>query len=364
LPASARQQLWDCQIAAGGFPMLDAAREQGQTVARSLRARDKPENWSKLKPNKITEEGRREDARLLIAVPLLIKSEFFGVLLLEEAESAQRFRARRLEIVNGIAQQAALAIQSDRLQGEMVVRERLETEVKLARQIQRAFIPQVLPQFEGWQLAGRWETARQVGGDFYDVIELPGHKIGIFIGDVADKGMPAALFMALTRTLVRAAVVQTTSPAEAMRQVNDLLIPDTGLGMFVTAVYGVVDLTSHQFTYANVGHNPPLWIRRDGPIERLTRTGIALGIIEGEKITERTIQLGEGDTVLLYTDGITEAFAPSGDMFGESALLEVVEATRAADASDLLDAIETRVKNFMESQPLSDDMTMLALKRR
>jgi serine phosphatase RsbU (regulator of sigma subunit) len=300
---------------------------------------------------------------LLIAVPLSIKGELFGVLLLEEAGSARRFRERRLEIINGIAQQAALAIQSDRLQGEMVVRERLETEVQLAREIQRTFIPQSLPQLEGWELAGHWETARQVGGDFYDVIELPDHKLGLFIGDVADKGMPAALFMALTRTLVRAAVVETSSPAEALQRVNDLLIPDTSQGMFVTAAYARLDLESGELTYANAGHNAPLWIRRNGQIERLTRTGIALGIIESERITERSIRLGAGDSILMYTDGITEAFSPSGDMFGESRLIEVILSDTGRDASPMLNSVLSEVKGFMDSLPLSDDMTMLVVKR-
>ncbi len=363
LSEQGRKQVWSCDFAVGEFPMLDAARERGEAVVRVLRSRDGRENWKKLRPAKSNEEALREGPCLLIAVPLIIKTEFFGVLVLEEAGEARRFRARRLEIVNGIAQQAALAIQSDRLQGEMVVRERLETEVKLAREIQRAFIPQVLPQHEGWQLAGRWETARQVGGDFYDVMELPNQRIGLFIGDVADKGMPAALFMALTRTLVRAAVLQTESPAEALQRVNELLIPDASLGMFVTAVYGVLDLKSHEFKYANAGHNPPLWIRSGGRIEPLRRTGIALGILEGGQMTERTIELGSGDSVLLYTDGITEAFSPSEDMFGEARLLEVVRAAADADAGELLDVIQARVKDFTADMPLTDDQTMLVVKR-
>ncbi len=359
-----KAQVWDCDFAAGQYPMLDAARERGETVVRVLRARDGRENWTKLKPARSNEDALREGPCLLIAVPLMIKAELFGILVLEEADDARRFRARRLEILNGIAQQAALAIQSDRLQGEMVVRERLETEVKLARQIQRAFIPQTLPQIPGWELAGRWETARQVGGDFYDVIELPGGRLGLFIGDVADKGMPAALFMALTRTLVRAAVLQTDSPAEALRRVNDLLIPDTSLGMFVTAAYGVLDTMTGQFTYANAGHNPPLWIQAGGQIEALTRTGIALGLIEGDEITERTIHLDAGDSVLLYTDGITEAFSPSGQMFGEAALIDSIRAAAAQPAIAMLDVIEGRVDTFTESLPLSDDQTMLIVKRQ
>ncbi len=363
LPAEAKPQLWDCTFRAGEFPLLDASREQGAAVVRILRTHDKPQDWPKFKPARSNDDALREGPCLLIAVPLVIKAEHFGVLLIEEATGARRFRTRRLEIINGVAQQAALAIQSDRLQGEMVVRERLETEVNLARQIQRAFIPERLPQLEGWQLSGRWETARQVGGDFYDVMELPGNKIGLFIGDVADKGMPAALFMALTRTLVRAAVLQTDSPARALQQVNDLLIPDTSLGMFVTAAYAVLDLDAYTLTYANAGHNPPFWIRANGSTEALRRTGIALGIIESEVITENTIRLEPGDSVFLYTDGITEAFSPSGDMYGEARLLDTLHSATGGDASALLDAVESSVKDFMDSLRPSDDMTMLVVKR-
>ena len=196
-----------------------------------------------------------------MAVPISIKNDLFGVMLIEEAENGRRFRSRRIEIINGIAQQAALAIQNDLLQQEMVVRERLETEVQLARQIQQTFIPQSLPTHEAWQFAARWRTARQVGGDFYDVIELPNNKLGLFIADVADKGMPAALFMALTRTLVRAAVNEMHSPVDVLRRVNDQLLPDTRQGMFVTAVYGVLDMESGEFTFVNAGHNPPFWVK-------------------------------------------------------------------------------------------------------
>src|SRR5262249_11263137 len=156
-----------------------------------------------------------------------------------------------------------------------------ETEVQLARQIQQTFIPDTLPEIDGWDFAARWKTARQVGGDFYDLFDLPDKRLGLFIADVADKGVPAALFMSLTRTLVRAAVAESESPAEVLKRVNDLLIPDTRQGMFVTAVYAVLDLENKELTYVNAGHNPPLWIKSDGAIERLTRTAIALGVLTG-----------------------------------------------------------------------------------
>ncbi|MCK7520584.1 MAG: serine/threonine-protein phosphatase [Ignavibacteriales bacterium] len=158
----------------------------------------------------------------------------------------------------------------------------------------RPFIPESLPEFDDWELAARWKTARQVGGDFYDVFDLPDNKLGLFIADVADKGVPAALFMALTRTLVRAAVIATDSPAEALRRVNELLVPDTRQGMFVTAVYAVLDMNNNELTYVNAGHNPPVWVKCDGSLEILTRTGVALGAAENMKYEQRVIPLEQG----------------------------------------------------------------------
>lgn len=351
------------EFAAGSFPLLDLARTENRLVTHAIKPEAKPISWLEIRPQIQIEADAVNPERLLMAVPISIKNDLYGVMLVEEAENGRRFRSRRLEIINGIAQQAALAIQNDLLQQEMVVRERLETEVQLARQIQQTFIPQSLPSYASWQLAARWRTARQVGGDFYDVIELPDGKLGLFIADVADKGVPAALFMALTRTLVRAAVIETQSPAEALRRVNDQLLPDTQQGMFVTAVYGVLDMEQGEFTFVNAGHNPPFWLKSNGEIEKLTRTGIALGVIEQPSMNQRAISLDVGDTLLLYTDGVTEAFAPDGDLFGEARLMEALTTMRANTADEALAFVEDRLNEFIDPLPLSDDLTMLAVRR-
>ena len=319
-------------------------------------------SWLEIQPEASGETDAANADRLLMAVPISIKNDLFGVMLIEEAENGRRFRSRRIEIINGIAQQAALAIQNDLLQQEMVVRERLETEVQLARQIQQTFIPQSLPTREAWQFAARWRTARQVGGDFYDVIELPNHKLGLFIADVADKGMPAALFMALTRTLVRAAVNEMHSPVDVLRRVNDQLLPDTRQGMFVTAVYGVLDTESGDFTFVNAGHNPPFWVKESG-VEKLTRTAIALGVVEQPSMQERTISLAVGDTLLLYTDGLTEAFSPDGKLFGDERLMDALKSIQSHTADEVLVLVEHRLNEFIETVPLGDDLTMLSVKR-
>lgn len=347
----------------GDFPLLDSACGQNRTVTVLLPLEADPVSWLEIQPAAGGEADISAAGRLLMAVPISIKNDLFGVMLVEEAARGRRFRARRIEIINGIAQQAALAIQNDLLQQEMVVRERLETEALLARQIQQTFIPQSLPEHQAWQFAALWRTARQVGGDFYDVIELPDNKLGLFIADVADKGMPAALFMALTRTLLRAAAIEMTSPVDVLRRVNDQLLPDTQQGMFVTAVYGVLDLASGAFNFVNAGHNPPFWVTAGGAVEKLTRTGMALGVVEQPNMLERSISFSEGDLLLLYTDGLTEAFSPAGDFFGDERLANALALLPSHTADEVLRVVEDQVNEFIETNPLGDDLTMLAVKR-
>ena len=362
IPAELKETLWRT-FSLGEFPLLDAAYEQGQMVM-CIDAHLGPEKWLSAEaclPEEL-ESVNYSDERLLVGLPLILKGETFGVLLVEEAMGGRRFRSRRLEILNGVAQQIALAIQNDIFQRERASRERLETEVQLARQIQETFIPKRLSAPAGWDLAARWRSAMQMSGDFYDVIHLPDGRMGLFIADVADKGIPAALFMALTRTLVRAAVLQTDSPAAALQQVNDLLYPDCEQGMFVTAVYGALDPVKGEFVYANAGHNPPLWLH-GGAVARLTRTGVALGVVEFAEMTERCITIEPGDLLMFYTDGITEAFSAEGEAYGEERLIDVLKQVVRQPASGIIDQIDKEVNMFIKDYPVSDDITLIALKR-
>ena len=350
----------------GDFPLLDAVRDNTQMVAGLLPA-EISADWLDPELARTEQEtvyALQTGEHLLIGFPLMVKSDFFGVMLVEEDSDVRRFRQKRVEIVTSIAQQVALSIQNEHLQREMVVRERLEHEVHLARQIQKTFLPEHLPEIVGWNMAATWITASQVGGDFYDVFELPGGRMGLFIADVSDKGIPAALFMALTRTLVRAVVFDTPSPAEVMQRVNALIIPDNLQTMFVTAMYGVLNLESGIFTYANAGHNPPIWLcGKKRTMTLLSRTGAALGILADLPMEDRSITLEDDDLLLLYTDGLTEAFSPKGETFGEERLQEVLEKARAINVREVLDEIEASVRKFMGSNSPDDDMTMLGIKR-
>ncbi len=366
-PEEVRPILFAKDFSMEDFPLLAMTCELAQ-ISVGILTQGSAEDWLDPELARNEEESfyaLQSADHLLLGFPLMIKNEFYGVMLVEDFDDARRFRQKRIEIISGITQQVALSIQNDYLQNEMVIRERLETEVQLARQIQRTFLPDHLPEYPNWDLAATWITARQVGGDFYDVFELPGDRLGLFIADVSDKGIPAALFMALTRTLVRAAVIDSQSPAEVMRRVNALIIPDNQQVMFVTAFYGVLLIKQGELIYANAGHNPPVLVPGKGhEIAILRKTGAALGIIDELDMEERTIQLDEGDLLLLYTDGLTEAFSPSQELFGEERVMEILRKTHHLTARRILDKLEGEITQYMENIPPSDDLTMLAVKRK
>ncbi len=379
------------------FEILENARKYDRLMAYPLgdnraaldaETQEPPDSWSGMKLDDLdrVDEYLFGDTRLLLAFPLSVKGEVVGVFLVEEPEGSgaggalgsgtiRRQREKRLEITTGISQQAALAIQNDRLQYEMVARERLEQELQLARQIQRTFLPHQLPELPGWSLDVRWRTAREVGGDFYDVFELPDERLGMVMADVADKGMPAALFMVLVRTLVRATVQGITSPAEVLARVNDVLVPDAQQGMFVTLVYAVLDKKTGELVYANAGHNPPLLLRnRTFSVEGLQKGGMAIGVLDGSRVDEHRVQIEAGDYLVFYTDGVTEAFSPDGEMYGEERLKAIIrgEADWLPDlnsevaygtAAEMLEAIDDSVCVFLGDSLPYDDLSLMVLRR-
>jgi sigma-B regulation protein RsbU (phosphoserine phosphatase) len=263
-----------------------------------------------------------------------------------------------------IAQQTTLAIQNDHLKQEMVGRERVEREFQLARQIQETFLPQSLPDYEGWDLDLRWRTAREVGGDFYDIFRTRDNKIAFVIADVSDKGMPAALYMTVTRTLIRSAAQSLDSPAEILGRVNEMLEMDSQNGMFVTGMFAVLDPLTGLVQYANAGHNLPMIIRgQEHQVDLLSKGGIAMGVLENAKYQDLNVQINEGDTLLFYTDGVTEAFSTSGELFSEFRLNEALMNSTYDSAGQLLENIENLIDVFRKGEPPSDDLTMIAIHR-
>jgi serine phosphatase RsbU (regulator of sigma subunit) len=376
------------EIKANRFPFIEAIQINKQILYHSLGTDDSPFSWGKISQGdylvvednksdsddtisiKLDAKSLKNRERLLIGFPLVVKDEVMGVMLIEEEEPLVRspslhIRERRIEIIKGITQQAAIAIKNEMLQQEAVKSESMERELQLAREIQTTFIPKKLPELPGWEISALWQPARQVGGDFYDILMLDEDHIGFVIADVADKGMPAALFMTLIRTLIRAAAMDKSSPAAVLKQVNNLLIPDSKHGMFVTVFYTVLSLKSGKLVYANAGHNPPVVKRfNQNDMIELTRTTIALGIFDEIEVCDRELTINPGDWILLYTDGVTEAFSAEEEIFGTPRLLDLLRTHSFISSNDLLDKILRSVDEFIKGVELSDDVTLAAIYRK
>lgn len=302
--------------------------------------------------------------QLPLVSPLRGRTELIGALVIDGRTEDLLLSQRRLSILNGIASQAATSIENVQLLADLAARQVLERELDLAREIQKSFLPARCPSVPGYELAAAWRSARRVGGDFYDFMLLANGNVGIAIADVADKGVPAALFMALSRTLVRATSMSGRTPADALRRTNTLIISDARSDLFVTVFYGLLHPRSGSFTYANAGHNPPLWSNvQSGAVQRLHQHGMALGVVSDMPLSEHVIHIEPGDVVALYTDGVTEALNIEGEEFGVERLERVLQANASRTAEEIVAQIQAAVDEFVGSEPPFDDFTLVVLKR-
>ncbi|HOI13980.1 MAG TPA: SpoIIE family protein phosphatase [Methanoculleus sp.] len=241
--------------------------------------------------------------------------------------------------------------------------ERKKAELRIAHDIQMSFLPEKLPEVPGFELAALSVPAKEVGGDFYDAISLPGGQTALVIADVSGKGVPAALFMALSRTVLRANAQVPRSARDAVREANMLIAEDAKSGMFVTLFYAVADPGKKTLTYVNAGHNPPLLFRSDSnmPLD-LKGTGIILGVMPEADYDEVTVDLKSGDLILLYTDGVTEAINPGEEQFGVNRLTETVASCRDLPPTAIIDRIRDAVVQFSGDEPQFDDLTLMVLR--
>jgi serine phosphatase RsbU (regulator of sigma subunit)/putative methionine-R-sulfoxide reductase with GAF domain len=352
----------------GENQLLDAIRRSGETQMSQIPDPYLPiADWGSLdcQPyDQLNEQIATLRGDWALGFPLSIQDQVMGALLVRETSVSSAFWERRMEIIHGIAQQTSLAIQNDLLKQEMVETERMEREIQLARQIQETFLPDELPQLNRWDLDMRWETAREIGGDFYDIFTLGDNRLGLVIADVADKGLPAALYMTVARTLIRASAADASSTIKVLEEANRLLVNDSTDSMFITVVYAILALDTGELRYANAGHNRPLLYRRKtGKLEQLPKGGIALGILDELGLVEHHLVIQPGDSLVLYTDGVTDLMSPTGEFFGEQRLHDVIREHGKERVQDMLEYLDDAMIEFRRGTPPVDDITLLAVRR-
>jgi serine phosphatase RsbU (regulator of sigma subunit)/predicted ester cyclase len=257
-----------------------------------------------------------------------------------------------------------LKLRGQRLEQEIRERERVEQELRVARSIQQASLPKDVPEVEGWEISPQYRPAREVGGDFYDFLELPNGRLGLVVGDATGKGVPAALVMASARSMLRALAqaLGSSSPGEVLGRVNDSLVTDIPPNMFVTCFYAILDPESGHLVYANAGHDMPYLRRRSGDAEELRARGMPLGLMPGMSYEEKETILEAGEAALFYSDGLVEAHDPEGEMFGFPRLRTLV--AEHGEERSLGEFLLEQLYSFVgEGWEQEDDITLLTLRR-
>lgn len=301
----------------------------------------------------------------ILCVPLKVKDEIHGVVYADNRFEIGIFTQADLDLLNAIASIAAIAIENARLYLLAVEKGRMQRELQLAREMQATFLPEEIPHAPGWEFAAHWEPAREVAGDYYDFIPLDQDVLGMVIADVTDKGAPAALFMIFTNSILRASVHSTIPPVKSITNANRLICSKSPNAMFVSMVYLSLKYSTGQVTYVNAGHNPPLlYHAKENRLDRLSRTGMVLGIEPDTDYSERTIQLDPGDFLLLYTDGLTDAINPQGQDFGMAHLEQVVLSNRHASADEMIRALQDALIAHTREVTPFDDVTLLMVRRQ
>jgi len=314
-------------------------------------------------------ESSTKDALLAagvkIVVPLVTQGELVGLLNLGPRLSEQEYSADDRKLLDALAGQAAPAVRVAQLvrqqEGQARERERIEQELRVAQLIQQQFLPHELPDLKGWHVAAYYRPASEVGGDFYDFIGLPGDRIGIVVGDVTDKGVPAALVMATTHSLLRAEAPRLVSPATVLERVNNLLVDEMPPKMFVTCLYAVLDPTAGTLVFANAGHNLPYVGTQDGTLE-LRATGMPLGLLADMAYDETSAVLEPGQSLLLHSDGLAEAHNTGGEMYGFPRLMRAVGEGHSGET--LIDHLLRSLDDFVgPAWDQEDDITLVTLQR-
>jgi len=305
-------------------------------------------------------------AGVKVVAPLVCRGEVVGLLQLGERMSAQEYSHDDYMLLNSLVTQAAPAMRVAQLaelqKAEALQTERIRQELRVAGLIQQTLLPREVPRIPGWEIASFYRPARAVGGDFFDFIHYPDGRIGLVIGDVTDKGMPAALLMATTRATLRTMAQRAEAPGAVLRETNNAICPDVPPSMFVTCLYAILDPRTGRLVYANAGHNLP-YRERGGQVSELRATGMPLGLLPEMDYEEYETVLERGERLLLYSDGLVEAHNPQREMFGNPRM-EALVADGYTDASAMIQKLLNELEQFAGSEwEQEDDITLVMISR-
>lgn len=310
-----------------------------------------------------TKGGEALPIRSLLCVPLLLKGHMIGLVTLFNKKAVEGFGSEDQRLLSIIAAQSAQIIENARLLKEEQALIKMQEELRLAYEIQTNLLPEKPPKVKGYDIFGKSIPAKEVGGDYFDFIEVDKNRLIFCLGDVSGKGMPAALLMANLQATIRGQALLDPSTTRCLEHANKLLYHNTSPEKFATLFYGCLDFNKHQLSYSNAGHNfPYLFSSGQEPVQ-LKEGGVILGCMESSSFDEDKVPFGEGDVLLIYSDGITEAINDQDQEFGESRLSAVVKKGRDRSAKELVEMIISSVEQHTGDFPQSDDMTLLVIKR-
>ena len=321
-------------------------------------------------PRIIKHDDESLKIRSFMAVPLIFRGQLSGVLAVANPISGRAFTDTEFSLAKSLGEQCALALQNAEAVSALLMRNKLEFDLRLASSIQRYLLPENLPQTESLEFAVKYLPQQLIGGDFYDFFKLPHGKIGVVIGDVSGKGIPAAILMALCQTKLRYIAMSGKSPAQTLCLLNSEMVHAMRSDMFITIIYLVIDPKSGEARFARAGHEPPLLARADSDeaAQPLKSSGMALGMVSEELFDEvmedASFKMNSGDVLVLYTDGLTEVANPEGGEFTAKKLAQTISTLRSRNANDLNDEIIKSVEAFMgPGNKYGDDLTLLTVKK-
>jgi len=308
--------------------------------------------------------SRLRSLNAFLLVPLMHLEQLVGILVLGEKENRNRFTTEDWTILSVLGSQTAVAIENGKLVRENLIKQRMEEDLRLAKEIQKNLLPSVYPSGDRFELVGYNLPSKEVGGDYYDFIPLPENRLGIAIGDISGKGIPAALLMSNLQAALRVSASQARTTEDVIQLVNQQISRTTAPEKFATFFYGVLDQKSLSLEYTNAGHNYPIHVSQSGNQKQLQKGGLIIGIYPNAHYETGRIQMQSGDVLIMYTDGLTESLNPEEDEYGEERLSGLLERISHLSAQQILDLILEEVVQFTKGQLYADDLTMVILKMK